>query len=125
MDNSQAPSDRVRDLRVWLVELTENLEDTEVPALRDTPANTSQDSDSERPVGVVLRGARCWCSLPERQICEICKRTKITRTVRATCYLDQNGIEIKVPSMLRNGSFSWIVISRGPNRHVDEALART
>ena len=37
MDNSQAPSNRVRDLRVWLVEFTENLEDTEVPALRDTP----------------------------------------------------------------------------------------
>ena len=58
MDNSQAPSDRVRDLRVWLVEFTENLEDTEVPALRDTPANTSQDSDSERPVEVVLRKAQ-------------------------------------------------------------------
>ena len=55
---SQAPSDRVRDLRVWLVEFTENLEDTEVPALRDTPANTSQDSDSERPVEVVLRKAQ-------------------------------------------------------------------
>ena len=59
------------------------------------------------------------------EICEICKRTKITRTVRATCYLDQYGMGIKVPSMLRNGSFSWVVISRGPNRHVDEALART
>ena len=58
MDNRQAPSDRVRDLRVWLVEFTENLEDTEVPALRDTPANTSQDSDSERPVEVVLRKAQ-------------------------------------------------------------------
>ena len=58
MDNRQAPSDRVRDLRVWLVEFTENLEDTEVPALRDTPANTSQDSDSECPVEVVLRKAQ-------------------------------------------------------------------
>ena len=41
--------------------------------------------------------------------------------VRATCYLDEYGIEIQVPSMLKNGSFSWIVISRGPNRHVDGA----
>ena len=55
------------------------------------------------------------------EICEICKRTKITRTDRATCYLDQYGMGIKVPSMLRNGSFSWVVISRDPNRHVDEA----
>ena len=57
MDNSQASSNRMRDLRVWL-EFTENLENTEVPALRDTPANTSQDSDSERPVEVVLRKAQ-------------------------------------------------------------------
>ena len=55
MDNSQASSNRMRDLRVWLEEFTENLENTEVPALRDTPTNTSQDSDSERPVEVVLR----------------------------------------------------------------------
>ena len=40
------------------LEFTENLENTEVPALRDTPANTSQDSDSERPVEVVLRKAQ-------------------------------------------------------------------
>ena len=41
--------------------------------------------------------------------------------VRAMCRLDQYGIEIQEPSMLKNGSFFWIVISRSPNRHVDEA----
>ena len=28
---------------------------------------------------------------------------------------------MQVPSKLRNGSSSWIVTSRGPNRYVDEA----
>ena len=48
--------------------------------------------------------------------------TKIGRViqVRATNYSDQNGIEIQVISMLNYGSFSWIVISWGPNRHVKE-----
>ena len=41
--------------------------------------------------------------------------------VRAACYLDLYGIESQTPSMLKNGSFSWIVISRGPNFFVDEA----
>ena len=40
--------------------------------------------------------------------------------VRATNYSDQYGIEIQVKSMLNNGSLSRIVISRGPNRYVDE-----
>ena len=40
------------------------------------------------------------------------------RQVRDTCSLDRYGREIQVPSMSKNGSFSWIVISRGPNRHV-------
>ena len=42
------------------------------------------------------------------------------RQVRAICCLDQYGIEIQVPSTPRNGSYSWIVISRGPNRYVDD-----
>ena len=57
-NNSQASSNRVRDVPDWLQELTENLEDTEVPALRDTPANTTQDSDSERPIEVVSSKAQ-------------------------------------------------------------------
>ena len=41
--------------------------------------------------------------------------TKIgpVRRVRVTCCLDQYGMEIQVPSMSKNGSYSWIVISRG------------
>ena len=30
--------------------------------------------------------------------------------------------EIREPSMLKNGSLSWSVISRGPNRHVDDVF---
>ena len=41
--------------------------------------------------------------------------------VRVTCYFNQYGIETQVPSMLKNGTSSWIVISRGPNRYVDES----
>ena len=41
--------------------------------------------------------------------------------VRVTCCRDQYGIEIQVPSMSRKRSCSWIVISRGPNRYVDES----
>ena len=41
--------------------------------------------------------------------------------VRVTCCLDQYGNEIQVPSMSRSGSCSWVVISRGPSRYVDES----
>ena len=41
--------DRLRDLPEWLEELTDNQEDTEMPA----PAHVSQDSDSERPAKLV------------------------------------------------------------------------
>ena len=49
--------------------------------------------------------------------------TKIgpVRQVRVTRCLDQYGIEMQVPSMSKNGSYSWKVISRGPNRYVDES----
>ena len=56
-DNSLASSNRLRDLPDWLEEFTENLEGKEVPASRDTPANTSQDSDSERTTKLVSRKA--------------------------------------------------------------------
>ena len=49
-------------------------------------------------------------------------RTRIgpVRQVKTICCLDQEGIEIQVPSTSRDGSNSRIVISRGPNRSVDE-----
>ena len=50
-DNDGAWRDRLRDLPEWLEELTENLEDIEVPAL----AHISHDSDSERPTKVASR----------------------------------------------------------------------
>ena len=48
------------------------------------------------------------------------RRSAQSLSVRATCYLVRYGIDIQVPSMLKNGSFSWMLISRGPNRW-DEA----
>ena len=52
-DNIQATRSRLRDLPEWLEEFTDNLEDAEVPAL----ANTSEDSDSERPAKVGTKEA--------------------------------------------------------------------
>ena len=40
--------------------------------------------------------------------------------VKTTCYLNVHGIEIQIPSTSGTGSRSWVVISRGPNRYVDE-----
>ena len=47
--------------------------------LRDTPANTSRDSDSERPTQVVSGKHSIFTHFPKDRKCEICKRTKITR----------------------------------------------
>ena len=41
--------------------------------------------------------------------------------IRVVCCLDQHGIEMQVPSTSRNGSDSWILISRGPHPYVDES----
>ena len=43
------------------------------------------------------------------------------RQVRVICCLEQYGIEMQVTSTSRNGSHSWIIISRRPNRYVDES----
>ena len=45
--------------------------------------------------------------------------------VKATYYLDQYGIEVQVQSLLKNGPLSWIVMSRGQNRYVDEVYEET
>ena len=39
--------------------------------------------------------------------------------VKTFCCLDQYGIEIQVPSTSGDGPTSWIIMSRGPNRHVE------
>ena len=62
------------DLPEWSEEFTDNLEDTEVPAL----ANTSQDSDSERPTIVASREHSIYAKFPKDRNCEVCKRTKTT-----------------------------------------------
>ena len=78
-DKVPASGNRFRDLPVWLKELTENLADEEVPASRDTPANTSQDSHSERPTKVISKMHSIYTHFPKDRNCEICMRTKITR----------------------------------------------
>ena len=40
--------------------------------------------------------------------------------VRTTCYLDIYGIELQFPSTSGDDSKSWVVISRGANRYVEE-----
>ena len=40
--------------------------------------------------------------------------------VLTTCYLNIYGIEIQIPSTSGNGSNSWIFITRGANRYVEE-----
>ena len=40
--------------------------------------------------------------------------------VKTTCYLDIYGIEVQVLSTSEEGSKSWIFISRGTNRYVEE-----
>ena len=56
-------------------EFTDNLEDTDVPAL----ANTSHDWDSERPTKVVSRKYSIYTHFPKDRNCEVRKKTKITR----------------------------------------------
>ena len=78
-DNNPATSNRLRDLPDWSEEFTENLEGTEVPASRETAANTSQDSDSERPAKVESRRRSVHTHFPTDRNCEVCKRAKMTR----------------------------------------------
>ena len=73
--NNQATRSRLRDLPEWLKDFTDNLEDTEVPGL----ANTSQDSDSERPTKVATRKHSIYTHFPKDHNREVCLRTKMTR----------------------------------------------
>ena len=40
--------------------------------------------------------------------------------VKGTNHLERNGVEIKIDSMQKDGTQSWIVISRSVNKHVTE-----
>ena len=51
----------------------------EGPALRDAPANTSQDSDSERRTKVAPRKHSSCTHFPKDRNCDICQRTTTTR----------------------------------------------
>ena len=65
-DGHRDSDDRLRDLREWSEEFTENHEDTEVPA----PAPISHDSDSECPTKVVSKSRKhCVCTdFPKAEI---------------------------------------------------------
>ena len=67
----------MRDLLEWLEEFTCKLEDTELRA----SANSSQDSDSERPtkVGSKSRKHSIFTHFPKDRNCEVSLRTKMTR----------------------------------------------
>ena len=61
-DHREAAGNRLRDLPEWLEEFTDNLEDAEVSAI----ANTSQDSDSERPTKVATRKHSICTHFPKK-----------------------------------------------------------
>ena len=42
-----------------------------------------------------------------------------TMRIETICCLDIYGIESQIPSTMGDGSKSWVVISRGLNRHVE------
>ena len=65
----------MRDLSQWLLEFTDNLEDTEAPAL----GHTFHDSDSERPTEVASMKHSIHTHFRQDRNCEVCKRTKMTR----------------------------------------------
>ena len=68
--------DPLADLPEWLEEF--NLEDTELHA----SAHRSQNSDSERPTKVATKSRRhsIYTHSPKDRNCEVCLRTKMTRT---------------------------------------------
>ena len=82
--NNQATSSRLRDLQEWL---------TEVEAL----ANSSHDSDSERPTKVASRKHSIYTHFTKDRNCEICKRTKFTRALAGSALAKQYvGLTISV-----------------------------
>ena len=77
-DDNQDSDNRLRDLPEWLEESTDNLEDTEVHA----PAHISHDSDSEHPTRMVSKSRKhsTYTHFPKGRNCQVCLRTKMTRT---------------------------------------------
>ena len=69
--------DLLRDLPEWLEDITENLVDERVPAIRDTPASSSRESDPEPPGKVVSGKHSIYIHFPKDSSCDVCKRTKI------------------------------------------------
>ena len=75
-DDNRDSDERLRDLREWLKEFPDNLEDRDACA-----SHISQDTDSEHPTRVVSqsRDAQYLYSLPPKdRNCKVCMRTKMT-----------------------------------------------
>ena len=79
-DNETVRGDPLRDLPEWLEEFTENLVDERVPAYRDAPASSSHELPSVPRAKVVSGKLSMFTHFPKDRNCDICLRTKITRT---------------------------------------------
>ena len=77
-DCKKDADDPLADLPFWLVHFTENLEPTEVHA----PAHIYQDSDSEHPTKVVTKSRKhsIYNHFPKDRNCDVCLRTKMTKS---------------------------------------------
>ena len=71
-DNEEVRGDPLRDLPEWLEEFTDNLVDESVPEHRDAPARRAK---------VVSGKHGIFTHFPKDRNCEVCLRTKITRTL--------------------------------------------
>ena len=81
-DNETVRRNPLRGLPEWLEDFAENLVDESVPAHRDAPASSSRELASEPRVKVVSGSGKQSINnhFPKDKDCEICKRTKITRS---------------------------------------------
>ena len=79
-DTESARGDLLRDMPDWSEEFTENLVDERVPEHTDTPVSSSRESASEPLRKVVSGKHRIYTHFPKDRNCEICQKTKITRT---------------------------------------------
>ena len=105
----------------WSEELTDNLEDTEVPAL----ANTSHDSDSERPTKVATRKHSIYSHFRKDRNCEVsaCEpkwqgplaenalaQTYLEQTILVTCWRLITKSLMMVYHGTITGTLSWYKI---------------
>ena len=79
-DHEQVRGNPYSDIPEWLQELTENLVDERVPEHRDSHASSFHEPPLEHLRSVDLGKHRIYTHFPKDRNCEICQRTKITRS---------------------------------------------